>query len=834
MAATFWALFGADAFTSAGAPPSYDDTVSWITLVVAILFTLEFGAVGVVLPMMDAEGRKYFGGVYWWLDIVASASVWLDVAFVASALGLGPEGGGGGEVARTGRAARIGTRAARMVRALRLVRVLRVLKMVRKRQQRKVEEQVRRRKEEQQRAKSERPGETSKYSVPAAKPGTLPALDHLGVQMPAEKRGTDVILVDQRSKGFASMSFKDAGSLKLSAMKNSFKTGKAKAGKANRVLPEGQGASSPTAAAATPLIREDSDRRVLARAISQSYKAQKHSIDTGPGDDPVEAGHDDSSKLANRIGDATTVKVVVGVLLMMVILPLLGPAPLLASDTLTASLRQARGVVQGVDRAQIDADVSVHAAAADAAAAALAAADTSANAGAPNASTAAAAGSTGAQRAAAQVAAGWRAVWDTTAAAFVAANPHLVGAVIAGRLIAGPGVGESMAHVAASAQALRLKDKLVVCAPVDLNASATAAEFAALSPAVPRSNLAAAEQWLAPAALGAREVAAIASAEITAGLTPGSLAVESMRASSAELRQARASAAGTLAAQRALWPEEEGSSPARCSLSGWGEGSAAGWGTHALLSRRKANESQATADIGLVLFVCAMMIAASTVFNASASKLADSITAPLAAAAAQMERVACLDFANLEEEGDGGSELRPGAGQVVLAEAAMLERSKRKMLGGILSFSRYVPVPVVRRLMARTGGTPELLVQRRTITIFFSDIAGFTSICEAMQPQQLLVLLTEYFQAMSEIIHQSEGLLAEFIGDAILALWNCPDDMPQHAMAAVDATVRMWEVLEGPLDRSWQQRDFPLVRARAGLHTARVYCGNIGSLSRMK
>ena len=103
-----------------------------------------------------------------------------------------------------------------------------------------------------------------------------------------------------------------------------------------------------------------------------------------------------------------------------------------------------------------------------------------------------------------------------------------------------------------------------------------------------------------------------------------------------------------------------------------------------------------------------------------------------------------------------------------------------------------------------------------------------------MRPTELLALLTEYFQAMSEIIIASDGVLAEFIGDAILALWNCPDVVPEHGLQAVDAAQRMQEALRGPLARIWAMRKYPPVKVRCGLHTARVYCGNIGSLSRMK
>ena len=143
-----------------------------------------------------------------------------------------------------------------------------------------------------------------------------------------------------------------------------------------------------------------------------------------------------------------------------------------------------------------------------------------------------------------------------------------------------------------------------------------------------------------------------------------------------------------------------------------------------------------------------------------------------------------------------------------------------------------MPTQVVRGLL-RMGAGARLGVARRPITIYFSDIAGFTSICEGMRPTELLVVLSEYFQAMSEVIGASHGVLAEFIGDAILGLWNCPDDVPAHALAATDAAVKMQEALAA-LRPGWRARGFPRVAIREGVHTDRVYCGNIGSAERMK
>jgi len=127
------------------------------------------------------------------------------------------------------------------------------------------------------------------------------------------------------------------------------------------------------------------------------------------------------------------------------------------------------------------------------------------------------------------------------------------------------------------------------------------------------------------------------------------------------------------------------------------------------------------------------------------------------------------------------------------------------------------------------------LAHSKNVTIFFSDIAGFTTICEKMEPQNLLVLLSEYFDAMQQIIgaHESRGTLLEFIGDALLVVWNAPQDVPLHASICVEQSIKMHEYLH-QAEQSWTERGYPLVKIRIGINTCKVFVGNLGSPVRMK
>jgi len=157
-----------------------------------------------------------------------------------------------------------------------------------------------------------------------------------------------------------------------------------------------------------------------------------------------------------------------------------------------------------------------------------------------------------------------------------------------------------------------------------------------------------------------------------------------------------------------------------------------------------------------------------------------------------------------------------------------------KMKHALSSFGKYVPREVVRH-MIKCGEDAEIGMERRTITIFFSDVAGFTTICEQLEPQKLLILLSEYFDAMQQIIgrEDSNGTLLEFIGDALLVVWNAPQSVPEHPSICVETSIRMHEFLHDS-EKTWTDRGYPLVKIRIGIHTAKVFVGNLGSPVRMK
>jgi len=145
-------------------------------------------------------------------------------------------------------------------------------------------------------------------------------------------------------------------------------------------------------------------------------------------------------------------------------------------------------------------------------------------------------------------------------------------------------------------------------------------------------------------------------------------------------------------------------------------------------------------------------------------------------------------------------------------------------------FSLYVPDGVVESLVAH----PEKISlggEQKELTLLFSDLAGFTSVAEALSPQEVATLLNEYFQDMSDAIFEQHGTIDKFIGDAIMAFWNAPADDPDHAAHAVAAARGMLLGLAAVNDRL-QALGLPPLDMRIGLHTGPAVVGNLGSRAR--
>ena len=146
------------------------------------------------------------------------------------------------------------------------------------------------------------------------------------------------------------------------------------------------------------------------------------------------------------------------------------------------------------------------------------------------------------------------------------------------------------------------------------------------------------------------------------------------------------------------------------------------------------------------------------------------------------------------------------------------------------AFRHFLSPEVIEQLIKH----PEKLKlggDRRVLSIFFSDLQGFTSISEKLDPDALVGLLNDYLTAMTDIIHEEGGTIDKYEGDAIIAFWNAPLDIPDHAVKAVRASVRCQETL-ADMRSAFMETAGAELHMRIGINTGPAVVGNLGSHER--
>ena len=146
------------------------------------------------------------------------------------------------------------------------------------------------------------------------------------------------------------------------------------------------------------------------------------------------------------------------------------------------------------------------------------------------------------------------------------------------------------------------------------------------------------------------------------------------------------------------------------------------------------------------------------------------------------------------------------------------------------AFQQYLSPAVIDQLI-RYPDRLKLGGERRVLSIFFSDLQGFTSISEGLDPTDLTALLNDYLSAMTNIIHEENGTVDKYEGDAIIAFWNAPLEVPEHAARAVRAAMRCQDVL-AKLRPEFRERIGKDMFMRIGVNTGPAIVGNLGSNTR--
>ena len=169
-----------------------------------------------------------------------------------------------------------------------------------------------------------------------------------------------------------------------------------------------------------------------------------------------------------------------------------------------------------------------------------------------------------------------------------------------------------------------------------------------------------------------------------------------------------------------------------------------------------------------------------------------------------------------------------GVGATIAATlvGSSLERRGRRFVQEALG--RYTSDALVDWLVAHPEHLSLDWGEQREITVYFSDIAGFTSFSEVLEPKRLVALLNDYLTSMTDIVLDHGGTIDKYIGDAVMAFWGAPRPDAEHARHAVRCAIAMRRRCE-ELRPRWQQEYGTTVIARAGLSSGQAVVGNMGS-----
>lgn len=195
------------------------------------------------------------------------------------------------------------------------------------------------------------------------------------------------------------------------------------------------------------------------------------------------------------------------------------------------------------------------------------------------------------------------------------------------------------------------------------------------------------------------------------------------------------------------------------------------------------------------------------------------ISLPIVSLATEVDKIARLDFK---------SEVRISTN---IREIFLIDSAVAGMRRAVRSFAKYVPKEIVHDLFQKNE---EIVLggEKRELTVFFSDISGFSTIAESYPLDVLIPLISEYFDAMSKIILSTHGTIDKFLGDGIMAFWGAPLPLEDHAQRACTAALRCRAMLVD-LNRRHTEAGMPEFATRFGINTGTVIAGNIGTEERM-
>jgi adenylate cyclase len=170
---------------------------------------------------------------------------------------------------------------------------------------------------------------------------------------------------------------------------------------------------------------------------------------------------------------------------------------------------------------------------------------------------------------------------------------------------------------------------------------------------------------------------------------------------------------------------------------------------------------------------------------------------------------------------------------MLLVICAEIYREARTREGVLALLEAYLPQSVARRLAQSrstrlAGSQRQALAERRFITVMFVDVQGFGGLCENQSPETIATLLQRLFAVLSDAVARHHGTVDKYIGDAVMALWNAPDDDGQHAVHALACARDILAHVE-PLQHMSTQLGLPPVRLGIGMESGAALVGHFGT-----
>ncbi|WP_417769634.1 adenylate/guanylate cyclase domain-containing protein [Stappia sp.] len=150
--------------------------------------------------------------------------------------------------------------------------------------------------------------------------------------------------------------------------------------------------------------------------------------------------------------------------------------------------------------------------------------------------------------------------------------------------------------------------------------------------------------------------------------------------------------------------------------------------------------------------------------------------------------------------------------------------------GAIRSFALYVPRELVRKVIAAGRQDPGA-ASRQDVTVLFTDIRDFTTVSEQHAPEEVVALLAAYFERLNEIVEAHDGVIVQYLGDSIYAMWNAPEADPDHVDKACRCTLALVAAVAA-LNAENRAAGLPELVTRFGLHTGVAVVGSMGATTR--